>query len=147
MSFTLDGQENLPDSQEVYIYDSLTNVYTSIKNQAFTVNLPYGNADNRFSLRFFDPTALGVGQNNLANGIVVYHSQANHMINIKNQTLDATVTTVAVYNITGQNVANYKTATLDQTNIQLPVANFNTGVYIVKVNTDKGTITKKIVVN
>ncbi|MGL2966423.1 LamG-like jellyroll fold domain-containing protein [Flavobacterium sp. XGLA_31] len=146
VSFVLDEQENLPESQEVYIYDSLTDVYTSIKNEPFTISLPAGNADYRFSLRFNNPAALGVTHNNLADGITVYHSQVNNMINIQNKTLDAQVKTVLVYNLMGQNVASFKVDNQDQTNIQLPVTTLNTGAYIVKVTTDKGDTTKKIVI-
>jgi LEA14-like dessication related protein len=46
----------------------------------------------------------------------------------------------------GQNVMTWKIENQDQSNIQLPVTNLSTGAYIVKVTTDKGEVTKKILI-
>ncbi len=146
ISFVIDELENFPDSQEVYIYDSVTDVYTSIKNQSFTVSLPFGNHDYRFSLRFSNPNALGTIQNDLANGITITHTQSNNMLSIKNETIDTNVKTVLVYNLVGQNVMSIQLNNQNQSTIQVPITNLSSGAYIVKVITDKGDITKKILV-
>ena len=47
----------------------------------------------------------------------------------------------------GQVIANWKIENQDQQNIKVPVKNISSGIYIAKVKTDNGDITKKIVVN
>lgn len=146
VTFTLDGLENFPSDQEVYIYDTIEQTYTSIKNEPFTVNLTFGNHDNRFELRFYNPNALGVIHNDISSGITITHSMANNVLTIKNATIDATVKAVALYNLVGQNILNTTITSKNQSTIEVPFTNINTGAYIVKVITDKGQLTKKIVI-
>ncbi|WP_333599935.1 T9SS type A sorting domain-containing protein [Flavobacterium sp.] len=145
VKFVIDGQENFNPNQEIYIYDNVTAQYNSIKSQSFEINLPAGTYEDRFSLRFVS-NALGVVDNQINNGIVVSHSQADNMINIQNELQDATVKSVSLFNLLGQNVTNWTIENQNQANIQLPVSGLSTGTYIIKVITDKGEITKKILV-
>ena len=54
---------------------------------------------------------------------------------------------MTLYNLLGQNITNWEFDNQSQTNIQLTLPTLNTGTYIVKVNTNKGSISKKIVTN
>jgi hypothetical protein len=146
VTFVVDGKENFSNSQEIYIFDNVTNTYNSIKSQNYQVNLPAGTYDNRFSLRFTNGAALGTSENEENHGIAVVHSQANNMINIKNPLQEVTVKSVALFNLLGQNVAEWKIENQNQADIQLQVSDLSTGTYIVKVLTDGGDITKKILV-
>ena len=47
----------------------------------------------------------------------------------------------------GQSISNWNVADEDQQNIQLPIQNLSAGTYIVKVITDKGESSKKIILN
>lgn len=147
VTFTLDGLENFPSDQEVYIYDTVEQTYTSIKSEPFTTNLTFGNHDNRFELRFYNPNALGVIHNDISSGITITHSMATNVLTIKNATIDATVKAVALYNLVGQNIMKTTITSQNQSTIEVPVTNINTGAYIVKVITDKGQLTKKIVIH
>ena len=149
VTFVVDQKENFEDSQEIYIYDNVTSVYHSIKNQNFQIDLPAGTYDTRFSLRFTNgtTTALGTADNTeVSSAISVIHSQANNMINIKNELQEVNVKSVSLYNLLGQEVIVWKIYNQNQADIQLRVTDVSTGTYIVKVITDGGTITKKIMV-
>ena len=147
VTFVVDAKENFDNNQEIYIYDSVTSTYNSIKSQNYQVNLPAGTYDTRFSLRFKNEAALGTGENEVVNhGIEVNHSQSNNMINIKNELQEVTVKSVMLFNLLGQNITTWKIDNQNQANIQLPVSDLSTGTYIVKVMTDGGEITKKILV-
>jgi len=147
VKFELDNLENFPQDQEVYIYDSLNNHYHSIKNQVFEINLAEGIFEDRFSLRFTTSTTLGTNEYELINNLIVSHSQSDNMINIKNELQDVYIKSVILYNLLGQNVTNWKMDNQNQTNIKLPIFSINSGAYIVKIITDKGDVTKKIVIN
>jgi hypothetical protein len=146
VTFSVDGLENFPDNQDIYIYDTLNQTYASIKNEPFIANLPFGNHDNRFELRFYNPNALGINHNDTTSGITITHAMASNIITIKNETLDASVKAISVFNLVGQNVLNTTIKTQNQSTIEVPVSTLNTGAYIVKVTTDKGELTKKIVI-
>ena len=61
VKFMIDGLENFDTEQPIYIYDEITDIYHDIRNEAFEVNLPEGENNTRFSLRFTDKT-LGVDE-------------------------------------------------------------------------------------
>ncbi|MFM2213266.1 MAG: hypothetical protein RL427_529 [Bacteroidota bacterium] len=146
VSFVIDELENFPDNQDIYIYDTLNQTYTSIKNEPFTINLPFGNHDNRFELRFYNPTALGINGNDRSFGITITHNLSTKIISIKNETNEAVLKEVFIYNLIGQNVMNTAIKPQNQATSEVPVSNLNTGTYIVRVTTNKGELTKKILV-
>jgi hypothetical protein len=146
VTFVVDGKENFDENQEIYIHDNVTNTYNSIKSQNYQVNLPAGTYDTRFTLRFTDGTALGTVDHEENHGITVTHAQSNNMINIKNILQEVTVKSVSLFNLLGQKVAEWKIENQNQANIELQVSDLSTGTYIVKVITDSGEITKKILV-
>ncbi len=146
VTFVVDGKENFDANQEIYIFDNVDNTYHSIKSQNYQVNLPAGTYDTRFSLRFRNDTALGTSENEENHGIAVAHSQSNNMINIKNELQEVTVKSVALFNLLGQKVTDWNIDEQNQASIELQVPALSTGTYIVKVITDGGDVTKKILV-
>jgi hypothetical protein len=146
VSFVIDGKENFSDSQEIYIYDNVRNTYNSIKSQPYQLNLPAGTYDSRFSLRFTNGSSLDTSDNQASNDVTITHSQSNNMITIKNVLQEVTVKSVSLFNLLGQQVSNWTINNQDQANIELQVSDLSTGTYIVKVFTDGGEISKKILV-
>jgi len=69
------------------------------------------------------------------------------MINVKNNLKDTTVKSVTLFNILGQSLSAWNVKNEDQTKLQIPVGNLSSGTYIVKVQTTKGHISKKIIIN
>jgi hypothetical protein len=67
-------------------------------------------------------------------------------LNIINGAKDNTVHTVSLFNIQGKSISKWDVKDKEQTNVKIPIQNIASGVYIVKLKTTKGTITKKIIV-
>lgn len=148
VKFTLDGKENLDTNQDIFIYDNVTNTYNSIsETQDYVVNLPQATIENRFFLTFKNTALLGVGSNNLESGINIAYSNTSAILAIANKTVDTTIETVGLFNILGQQVGNYDVKNQTQTNIVLPLKQLAIGTYIVKMNTDKGATSRKIIIN
>ncbi|NDP27903.1 MAG: choice-of-anchor D domain-containing protein [Flavobacterium sp.] len=146
VSFIVDALENFSPEQTVYIYDNLTGIYNDIKSGLFEVNLPVGVNENRFSLRFTDKT-LGVVKNNSdKNDIEIFNIRNGNFLEIKNKSLGTTVEKVTFYNILGQSISSSKIENQDQQNIKIPIKKVTPGVYIAKLKTSKGEISKKVVV-
>ena len=145
ISFTIDALENFNPEQPIFIYDNLTDTYNSIRNTKYEVNLPIGLYDNRFSLRFKDKT-LKLDQKAISSGIQISHLQNGNTLEIKNELLDSIIDKVSLYNILGQSVFTYKVENQDQQNIKIPIKSASSGVYIAKIKTSNGEISKKVIV-
>ncbi len=147
VTFSIDDKENFDDTVGMYIHDNQTNIFHDITNTDFTIQLPQGTIDNRFTLRFKEENSLNTNEFSLSDGILVAYTSANSTLNIKNKLTDAIVQNVTLYNILGQSIATWNVANEDQQNIQLPIKSLSTGTYIVKMKTDKGDMSKKIIIN
>lgn len=145
VSFIVDALENFSPDQPVFIYDSLTDTYNDVKSGLFEIILPAGINNNRFSLRFTGKT-LKVEQNSVSD-IQVKHIQNGNELIINNNLLDVKVEKVTLYNMLGQSVSSWKTEDQEQQNIQLPIKNVSSGVYIAKLKTSEGEdFSKKVIV-
>ena len=147
-SFTIniDQVDGLLTNQAVYLEDKVTNTLTNLKNGDYTFTTATGTFDDRFVLRYTDKT-LGLNETEKADGILVFYSNNYKTLIIKNNMMDATVNSVALFNTTGQRIANFDIKDRGQTNLQIPIKNIASGIYIVKVKTTKGESSKKIIVN
>ncbi|WP_207917089.1 T9SS type A sorting domain-containing protein [Flavobacterium hiemivividum] len=141
----IDALENIPDRLEIYLFDNVTGLYHDIKNNNFTISLPVGKYNKRFSLQFVNKT-LSVDSNTLEDGILIYYSNVNQTLNIHNNFIDAEVTKVDLFNLSGQKIAHWVIEEVKQNNIKIPIANVSTAGYIVKVTTTKGAFSKKIII-
>ncbi len=146
VKFTLDATENFDASQAIYIHDNVTNIYHDIKADDFSIELPAGVIENRFTLRFVTGTALGVNETAQQDGIEVTYTNANSILAIYNHIADSNVKTVSLYNMLGQLISQWDVSNDNQSHIQIPVKNISTGTYIVKMTTDKGDFSRKIAV-
>ncbi len=145
VQFTLDAVEHLDSNQSIYIHDNLTDEYHDIRNGHFEINLPIGTFDSRFSLRF-SSSSLGVNDLDLNQGVLVSFTNDDNTININNNLTDAAIKSVELYNTLGQSIRSWNIEDTNQTKIQIPVTSISTGAYIVKLQTTKGDLSKKIII-
>ncbi|MCZ8128736.1 MAG: Ig-like domain-containing protein [Microcystis sp. LE19-114.1B] len=146
VTFVVDNKENFDEGQDIFIYDNESDTYNSIKSQSYQVYLPSGTYDSRFSLRFTDGSSLGVGENEGLYGVSITHAQTSNVITIKNVLQEVIVKSVIMFNLLGQEITAWQTNNLDQTDIRLQIGNMSSGTYIIKVLTDGGLLSKKIIV-
>lgn len=144
-SFTVDAMENFDEVQTVFIYDNLTDTYHNIRDEKFEVNIPVGENNSRFSIRFTDKT-LKTEQNTLSDSIQIKHVQKGNILVINNNLLNVKAENLTLYNILGQSIATWEIENQEQQNIQIPIKNISAGVYIAKLKTSEGVIVKKIIV-
>jgi hypothetical protein len=112
--------------------------------------VPVGVNNTRFSLRFKDKTladkTLSVAENTKTSDIKITHIQNGNLLQINNNVIDSTVEKVTLFNILGQAVATWNVANKDQQNMQLPIKKMSAGMYIVKLKTTSGELSKKIII-
>ena len=144
-TINIDQVDGSLTNQPVFIEDKLTNTVFDLKSGNYTFNTAAGTFDDRFVLRYTNKT-LSIDETAKEDGILVLYSNNYKTLIIHNNDLYSTVNSVALFNITGQSIANWEVNDFEQTNIQFPIKNISSGVYIVKVKTTKGESSKKIVV-
>ncbi|MBG6061385.1 hypothetical protein IWX83_001166 [Flavobacterium sp. CG_9.1] len=146
VKFLIDELENFETDQPIFIYDDQTKIYHNIRNEVFEINLLKGEFHSRFSLRFKDKTLGTTEQIKNENDLTFLYSQNRNSLVIHNKLLDTTVQEVTLFNILGQAVANWEIENQGQENIQLPVKKMSTGVYIAKLKTSTGVLSRKIII-
>ncbi|PJE42233.1 MAG: hypothetical protein CUR32_05395 [Flavobacterium sp.] len=144
VKFSIGELENVDETLTVYIYDNETGVYHNILEEDLKVYLPAGTFENRFSLRFSTSASLST-QDNLWSSLQITHPQNTQEITIKNDALQLNINGVELYNLLGQKINTWPIENQLQEEINLKVNITTTGTYLVKVITNKGNITKKIV--
>jgi hypothetical protein len=141
----LDEVSNI--NQDVYIKDKLTGKTQKINDANVTYQLKAGTYTDRFVLAFeaVEETILGVEEDILLSKASIYADNNNNNIVIsKNQEIN--IQKVELFNILGKKVSAWNVKEQKPT-YQLDVKKqITTGVYIVKMNTAKGIINKKVVI-
>ena len=145
ITIKIDELENIADNTQVFLYDNLTSSYHNIENSAFTITLETGAYKNRFSLQFVNKT-LSVEETTLSNEIEVLYARNYKTLIILNKIPDTTVNNVYLINLLGQIVDKWDVEDKNQTRIQIPIKNFASGVYIVKLKTSQGEMSTKIII-
>ncbi|MFY0629681.1 MAG: T9SS type A sorting domain-containing protein [Flavobacteriaceae bacterium] len=138
---TLDEVDNM-DGYTIYLGDLMTGRLYNLENPV-ELNLPRGSYTNRFVI-LFGGTALSTEDNPLFQGFNVFRNNTTDEIIIRNNNGSA-IKKVEVFNILGQQVKTWKSFT--NANEERFYFNPPSAMYIVKVTTDKGETSKKIVID
>jgi hypothetical protein len=113
--------------------------YISVRN--VSPALPSASGVYAVILDNFSVTQTLSNNDFLAANLSVYPNPASSVVNISN-TLNAVVNTVEIADLNGRVV---KTLNVNNTEAQISISDLAAGVYMLKVSTDQGTATKKIV--
>ncbi|MFD2568421.1 T9SS type A sorting domain-containing protein, partial [Pseudotenacibaculum haliotis] len=137
----IDEVENM-EGYTIYLGDLVTGRLFNLEDPV-QLDLPKGTYTDRFVL-LFGGTALSNDDNPLLQGFQVFMNNATDQIIIRNNN-NTVIKKVELFNILGQPVNVWKN--LDPSNEHRLDVNAPTAIYIVKVTTEKGEITKKIVMD
>jgi hypothetical protein len=129
----------------VYLEDKLLDIIYDLKQSPYTFTTEKGTFNDRFVLRYTDKT-LSTEEPEDNDGITVLYSNNYKTLIIRNNIKDATVNAVSLFNMRGQYIANWDVKGKEQTSIQIPIKNLPSEIYIVKVKTTNGVISKKIII-
>ncbi len=141
----IDALENIPNSLDIYLYDNVSKKYFDLRKDNFTISLPAGEYNKRFSVTFVNQTT-SITETPVENGIIVYYTNENQLLNIKNYFNDVNIQSVSLFNILKQNINQWKISDGKQSSIQIPIKNLSSAVYLVQIQTNKGTFSRKIII-
>ena len=142
VKFMIDDTEFLPLNQKIYVHDKETSQYYNITDTAAEINLTAGTFNTRFELTFKTASSLGTDESNLPTSmLMIYNNDLEKKLKItKNKSL--TISEVSIYNINGQLLNTIKKIPeLDTIEIPFTVQR---GTYVVKIITDKGVVSRKV---
>jgi hypothetical protein len=139
-----DVTDNL--NTEVFIQDNyldtLSEITVSQNTYSFVIDssIPESEASDRFSL-VFEPVSLSIGDENLVNlSLYPNPTKGNFSISGIDSGQD---TEVKIYNLIGQQVYTAKSS--GQSTLEITDFNASSGVYLVKLNTNQGEKTFKLI--
>ena len=82
----------------------------------------------------------GIGERNLTSSVNVHPNPANDFVNIRSE---YQLTSVTVFSLTGEMIVNSEIGGFDYT---INTSRYNAGLYLVKIVTEKGTISKRLII-
>lgn len=144
VTFSLNALENLNAS--VYLYDKVTLLSHKISDASIDLTLPAGDYKDRFLIIFQNRTeiALGLDQSNLNNQVKVFFDQNTSHLVISTQQ-ESKLKSVKLYTILGQEVL-HKNIKQHMNEYKISLSKISSAVYIVKIYTNKGVSSKKILI-
>jgi hypothetical protein len=150
VKFTIDGLENFNENDEIFIYDSENGSYHDIRKKEYEVLIASGENNSRFSLCFKEKMKKEKEEKKeetiTPEDIEMMHLQRQNVFEINNKSLETSLKKVILYNMNGQSVATWEIEDQLQQNIQLPIKKLSSGVYIAKIYTSAGELSKKIII-
>ncbi|WP_405604475.1 beta-propeller fold lactonase family protein [Polaribacter sp. Asnod1-A03] len=126
---------------DVYLFDAVTEKYYNLTLSAKTLSLAVGDYNNRFFITFISKT---LNNSDFINSEEILIFNDDKEIIIKSSSI--LVNEVVVFNLLGKEITR-KINIENTLELRLMGASLKTGVFIVKAKTDKGIITKKIIIN
>ena len=131
---------NLPKGYKIFLEDRLTNAFTRLDEAGseYTATLSEGTEG-----RFFIHTKVSVlsAESQMLSGVSVFNNGSTlHVVGLAQG-----AATVNLYNMLGKEVYQHSFVAKSVNNIDLP--RLAKGVYIVKLHTTKGSLSKKIILN
>lgn len=141
----LTTMENM-DNQSIRLRDNYTGEIFNLKNSGtYQFSSQQGYFEDRFEVFFKSEETLSQTEFEIE-GVDVRYLSASNTILVSN-TNSSDVKDVEIYNISGQKVFSDNTVN-DENLIKYELGKINSGIYIVKLVTEKnGLFTKKIIVN
>jgi hypothetical protein len=144
VTFKLDGLENL--NTDVYLKDEVTKNYYNLTENDISLDLKSGSYLDRFFITFKN-TTLGVEEEFLSESLKIYVDEVTRELVIKNEKNQVTIDNVEIYSIQGQKVLDFNFVKIYNKENRLSISKLATAIYLVKLKTNKGLFSSKIVIS
>ena len=144
VELSLTGLENFETPIDVFVHDAELDTYTQINAMSFQSTLDSGNYTERFSIVFRPDSTLSTIDKEFKEVNVKYLQNTNE-IYIKTPA-SIEIRQVNLITITGQSVTSWDLTTNYSQEHKIPVKDIAVGNYILQVETNTNSYTKKIMV-
>ena len=147
IKISLNSTENFDEDIEVYLFDSELNTYHLLSDSDYLETIESGEYTDRFYITFSIPTSYQqiVLSNDKFDNESVFIRYLSNTKEISVSSKQSTVIkAIELYDMTGKLV--FKSNSINKTNYQQKYSNPNKGVYIIKVNTENGVVSKSVLI-
>lgn len=141
VTFLIDGLENLDTN--VYLKDLVNNQYYDLSN-AVSINLLKGSYSDRFLIVFQNRT-LAEEELQLLSLVEFFLEKHTQELVIKNRNSSLEIEEVKIFSMLGEELLRLKKNNFDKILNRISLAFLIDGIYIIKLKTNRGSISKKIV--
>jgi uncharacterized Ntn-hydrolase superfamily protein len=125
----------------VFLIDHRENVITDLTTDNYEFTSGQGTFDGRFTLLFEQENLLGQSYVDLSSSISIYPNPAKDLLNIRSNGF--TINSLNIFDMQGRRIYNHSEN--GDNAIVINMSSYQSGVYFVKVDTEIGSITKKII--
>lgn len=138
---SLDKEGDLISNATVYLIDNLVGTTTNMNEENYTFTSTAGTFNNRFII-IFQNNPLGVDDVTLSS-ISIYPNPADGIINVNSP--HAIISNIEIIDVRGRILEKINTDKLN--NIQVDLSSYGNAIYFVKVTTENGIKTKRVIKN
>jgi len=122
----------------VYLFDQIANTITNLTQQDYTFKSDKGEFNERFTVLFEEETILGDHETVLEQ-IAIYPIPTRNILNIVSP---LAINRITIYDVRGREILIQDFT--HQGSYQLDLSKLDTAIYFVQIDTDQGSITKRI---
>lgn len=140
----IDKLENTPSDLNIYLHDKNLDIYHDLKQNKYEIFLTAGQHLDRFEITFSKNQASLSSNENENKQIEVYFSNEKSSIIIDNPE-SKMIESVEMLNILGQALFKFQTNTT-KNNLEYNAKQIKAGNYILKIETEFGMISKKVLI-
>ena len=119
--------------------------YTVSGDYVVTLNVSDGCADSLETLEIrvdlFTSSVSRVKQSDLS--VKIYPNPTSSVLNVVLETENTHINKLSIFNLLGQNVTTIVPATKNTKQQEIQLSNLASGAYLIKIETDKGTVNRK----
>lgn len=139
----INSLKDVPENINIYVFDNETNTYTDIKSSTFNTTLNAGVYNERFEITFAK-NALDVAEVNIDDFKVIQNNTISELklLNLNNLNIKS----IALFDVTGKRIMD-DLVTSNKSKYTYSTKSFNDGLYLVSIQLDHKTISKKIIVS
>jgi len=142
-SIKINKLENIPSNLNIYLHDNVLDIYHDLREGKYKTYLTSGEYLNRFEITFSKVKILDA-DNNTNKQFEVYYSNKKSSIVIHNP-VEKLIESVEMINILGQTL--FKSTTNSNANyMEYNAGQIKAGNYILKINSEFKTISKKVLI-
>lgn len=136
--------ENFELPIDVYIYDADLDNYTRINDVDYFSIMSSGDYLNKYYIAFYDPTVtLSLDENGLQEPEIKYLGNSKELyVNTHN---NSHIKKITLYNLLGQEI--FALQSINHSEIKIPVNTISANYLLVNIETEYGTLSKKILIH
>ena len=134
------------DSNAIFLIDKLEDISYKLKENKAIIKLAKGTYTDRFFIAFKERTVLSTEENSILNNMVMYYNKNLEEINIDLKN-NLAIEEVSLYSILGQEIKQWKFNANSSKKVTLPIGKLSKAIYIVKVKTTTGEVSKKMLID